>query len=513
MSAFSGSISALCDANAQVLQSCRTLLELNVSAAASGQLHGLGEAVTDLCAFLEAWLERAQSSALQENFGKVRGNLGDIYKIGITFRLVATLTAVNASSSATAMDGFVEELRAVPVQIRSAVDLLLERLTKVDIVVSEAVQTARMGLHALGQSRDSLVDQTDTTAAMMRQSVHSREAMEVLGNTFLGKSQEQTNLLIRGFQYSDFFAQRLDHVAQMLAQEDKFGPPVLLLASRQIHALAEDGRATVHDIEAAMQSQSATADQFIRDFGDQIRLSAEVNASVHEIFKAVMTSRATALPAISRSVSSSRLVLEEINLCNESFAKLVEMSGVMDLAAINARVRASREDRARAAMAFLSGAVTDGARACRDVLTLASSGLEKVARLQNPEMLDKLVLRVDRFSAAFDACQTGLKSSEHRAAQLGATLVEVSGLIDRSRIMLENCQQTAETLQGIVEALFLFAERLAAGAQVPKVWPDLSQIYETYSIQAERDTHDRLIGRQVSQAPPTKAPELDDIFF
>lgn len=513
MSEFSDRISTLCAANDQVAQLCRTLLDLNDAEGASGHLGTLSQVIDELCHYLETWLGRAESTALRENFGRVRADLEDIYKIGIRFRVVATLTAVNATSNTTSMDGFIEELRAVPVQIRAAVDTLLARLAKVDVVVLDAVQTAKIGLNALGTARDQMHGQSDSTAKILLQAARSREEMGSIGTAFLSQSQAQTKVLVRGFQYSDFFAQRLDHVAQMLGREEEFGSAVLLLAARQLSDLAEDGRETVRDIEAALRTQSGTVENFTADFAAQVKLSAAVNTELQGIFQSVMISRDEALPVIAKSVASSRLVLGEIGLCNESFARLVEMSGVMDLAAINARIRASREDRARAAMAFLSGAVTEGASTCRDVLSKSSAGLEKVANLQSADMLDRLVDCVARFSSAFEACQNGLRASEDLAARLSLTLAEVSALIDRSQIMLEECQRTAQSLQGIVQAMAAFSARLASGVAVPKVWPDMAQVYDTYTIQAERDTHDRLIGREISVPEPVKQPELDDIFF
>lgn len=513
MSEFSDRISTLCASNDQVAQLCRTLLDLNGADGASGQLGALGAVIEELCRYLETWLGRAESTALRENFGRVRGDLEDIYKIGIRFRVVATLTAVNATSNTTSMDGFIEELRAVPVQIRAAVDTLLSRLSKVDTVVLDAVRTAKVGLNSLGVARDQLLGQSDSTASILRQAARAREEMGSIGNAFLSQSQAQTKVLVRGFQYSDFFAQRLDHVAQMLGREEEYGPAVLLLAARQLSDLAEDGRETVRDIESALRTQSGTVENFTRNFSEQVKLGAGINAELQGIFQSVMTSRDEALPVIAKSVASSRLVLAEIELCNESFARLVEMSGVMDLAAINARIRASREDRARAAMAFLSGAVTEGASTCRDVLSKSSAGLETVANLQNAEMLDLLVDCVTRFSAAFEACRNGLTASQDLASRLSSTLAEVSGLGERSQILLEECQRTAESLKGIVQSLSAFSARLSAGLVAPKVWPDMTPVYDTYTIQAERDTHDRLIGREILAPEPIKQPELDDIFF
>lgn len=513
LSAFSDSISTLCNCNDRVAELCRRLMEIYASDTTLEQLEDLGGVLGELCQFLETWLARADAGELRQGFAKVRSDLEDIFKIGVRFRVVATLTAINAGANSTAMDGFIEELRAVPTQIRSAVDLLLTRLEKVHVVVEEATETAHVGLAAMLGARDTLTAQSEASQAVFQQITQARQAIDTLGQRFLSESQDQTKVLVRGFQYSDFFAQRLDHVAQMLSWEDELGPSVRLLAARQLTALAAQGQQTVTDMEQALTQQSQASSAFLGGFTAQSKRGAAGNGQLRGIFGTVLTTRDQALPVIAKSVAASRQVLEEIERSTESFATLVTMSGVMDLAAINARVRAAREDKGRAAMAFLSSAVIEGASACREVLAKASAGLAKVAAVQDAQMLDQLVACVARFTAAFDACQQGLTAAEARAADLAVALTEVSDLIGRSETMLQNCLSTAAVLRQIVAELASFGEQVDAGLTAPRAWPDLSRIYDIYTIQDERDEHDRLLGREMTAPPPKPPLELDDIFF
>lgn len=513
MSAFSNSISTLSSETEQLSQLCRRMLELNAADSAMERLQSLGNVIAELCQFLDHWLARTEAGEINENAVKIRRDLVDFNKIGVQFRVVASLTAINASASSTDMQGFIEELRAVPEQIRAAVSMLQFRMSTVDEAVDVALVSARAGLGAMEQARDTLAAHERASETTFRQIAQSRQALEDIGNRFLSQSQQQTKALVRGFQYSDFFAQWLDHIAQMLAYEAELGPAVRLLAARQLAALAQQGEETVQEILSALQRQSASMGQFTRDFAAQSQLGSQGNVALQNLFAAILSSREQALPGISHAVSSSRLVLEEIGLCNHSFEALVALSGVMDLAAINARVRAAREEKSRAAMAFLSGAVMEGARACRMLLAQSSSALTKVAEVQDAAMLDRLVESVERFSAAFDLCQAELTQSEARGQSLAETLAAVSGLIRHLLVMVNECQQTAQSLTQIVQDLQIFGSRLSAGIATPVSWPDMQAIYDSYTIQAERDTHDLLLGRPLSQLPPTRAPAFDDIFF
>ena len=513
MAAFSNSISTLSSETEQLSQLCRRMLEVNAADSALERLQTLGGVIAELCQFLDHWLARTEAGEVSENSIKIRRDLVDFHKIGVQFRVVASLTAINASASTTDMQGFIEELRAVPEQIREAVGMLQFRMATVDEAVDAAVVSARAGLGVMEQARDTLAAHERASKATFRQIVQSRHALEEIGNRFLNQSQEQTKALVRGFQYSDFFAQWLDHIARMLAFEAELGPAVRLLAARQLEALAQQGEETVHEILSALQQQSANMGQFTRDFAAQSQMGSQGNAALQSLFAAILTSREQALPGISTAVTSSRLVLAEISQCNHSFEALVGLSGVMDLAAINARVRAAREEKARAAMAFLSGAVMEGARACRDLLRQSSAALTKVAEVQDVAMLDRLVDCVERFGAAFDLCQTELTQSEARGQSRAGTLEAVSALIGHLQVMVKECQQTAQNLTQIVQELRAFGSRLAAGIATPVSWPDMQAIYDSYTIQAERDTHDLLLGRPLSVPAPAKLPELDDIFF
>jgi len=318
---------------------------------------------------------------------------------------------------------------------------------------------------------------------------------------------------VHGFQYSDFFAQRLDHVAQMLGREAEFGSAVRFLAARQLMSLAEQGRGTVSAIIAALQAQSAGATRFAQDVGNQGRQKDEGNATLQEIFSLVMASRERALPVIAASVTASQQVLDEIGMCHDSFAELVEISGVMDLAAINARLGASRQDVSRVAMSFLSDSVMDGAQFCRDALARSSDRLTQVAAVQDKAMLEQLVAQVARFTEAFDQCQQGLIASQQRSDDVTVMLQQMAQMTGVSDGLLQDCLHTASTLTQIVDRLDSFAADLTKGIAAPAVWPEMAAIYDSYTIAAEREVHDLLIGRPRKVEAATFAPELDDILF
>jgi len=515
MADFSQSISTLCGAIDGISELCRSILNINSGNSALDQVGELGGITDEVCQLLDAWVLRASSEGIRTNFLRVRLDLEDLHKIGMCFRMVSTLTAVNTSGMESAMmAGFIQDLRAMPDKIDSGVDEVLTRLSRVDNVSQTAVTAAKSGLHALGNARTMLADQSTTSREVVQQVLYSQAAIEDLGSRFIETSHAQTKALVTSFQFSDFFSQRLEHIADMLGREREVGPAVLHLAATQLAALTQDGYAIVAQIDNALRAQDRAMTKFETSFRSQSLSADDGNAKQRGIFSSVLTSRERALPAIAEAVSASERVLQEITSCNESFAKLVEMSGVIDVAAMNARIRASRSGNAQRAMAMLSATVIENATTCRETLGGCSKGLEQVAAVQDVGSMANLVSAVNHFSQALDACETGLRLSEERVERLQAYTNEVAHLIRDAGSMLQSCSQTANQVKKVLKNLAEMGQRMTLGLRAPAVWPDMTAIYDTYTMQSERDVHDLLIGRPLAPPPVTNAEmALDDILF
>jgi hypothetical protein len=509
MSAFSENLSRLNTATTDLADRCATLLSLSDSTSSLSDIGELENDISEIVKQLTCWSERADTREIGTQLNSISQALENLRRIVIRFRLIATFAAIDTSGDEkTQIDGFLGELRAVPEQIAICLASVGESFRKVTLAFNASRHRAQQGLIAMDSAQGVLDQQIASLEVIVDAANTTIQAIQTVRRDFIAETQKHANSMITAFQFSDFFAQRLEHIHKMLGFDDLH---IDMLAAAQIGALADDGRAVMSRMDQALNGLERAGGGFQTAYSSLEQETVQSHKKQAEILEIIMHHKDDALTAIDAAQVAALRNLKEITQSQIRFGELRRLSKSIDMAAINARLRSTRLSASQRTMAVLSNAVLESAVGSRAELETCETGLDVVGAVLGEDDASKLSDAIRIFVDRLAGCQDNLKSAHARGAELSKTRDDVTQGITTLQSLINDCRAAS---RGMCDRL---DELAAMGAQLPPStgavdWPDLEHIFETYTMEAERIVHNTLIGR-TQTAVVEAAVELDDIFF
>lgn len=437
---------------------------------------------------------------------------------------LAALIATNArivSSTVAASDGalarFANDVRELLKQAGGSMDQLRDQLRAADdklASVSGPVQAMVTRANELSRTRAELpvLMQKVTGDSTLDKAAQSAGA----GMTDLMGALERA---VSHLQAGDSARQRLEHVRSILEDADNLGgagQQVLeTLAAAQMAAAVE---ALDRAVEATLPELAGIEKPWKETMGLMSALAGSATAQVLKdisVHSSNFTEGLAALETLRTEVGPDMAQIAELYTRGaETAMQVSHLEDRMNLLGINAILVSERcgDD---------GHAMTEVSRQLRSTTVQIGVNTRVIVELST-EQKEKAVLF--QAAEAEDAQET---TENQMIAQLRQDVDALSGAL-ASMGQSFDWRSRRSPVEDVRQSLVYFAKDMADRLSLPPVRnkvvsvPDdrtrqiLDAIREIYTMQAERDLHDRILGVAPAATPPSAAPsedDLDDVFF
>lgn len=499
-------------------------------------LHGIGDDFNRLTQLVdEASAARNGSGALRVACSSLAGQLGTahdaisasdlVHAISDGLDAVETLRRecrqLNAIASMTRVTGYSLNIDAIEDYIVTLRGMIL-RLSSTTMAVQD-------GLTSIGTAVRQATGQLGLAASCARMAIESQRQEQAapdmgqicglagtLAERLRDSTQSNTAVLMTGIQFSDAFAQRLEHIETILSAAET-EPSAAALAAAQISALAMDASEMLTGTRAALEQlgsvgQSA-AESLAGDTGQQAaQLLAGWRAELddgHQIERLVAPALEGAMAAVTNIdsvVTDARDNLETLS------ATALEVS----LATVNAGLLARRSGSAKSAMDVLSTTVRERADACKELNSRCRSSFGRIESHTRTADFSQLVAEADQLSALITRADHDLALASEMFVQLEAmqqAARQSAAVLERA---VDDGLRALSGLPDLIDEIAKWAPRGVAVRLAPHDAAVLAPFAAIYTMDRERETHAGLVG----ETPPlavaatgTSPQSLDDIFF
>lgn len=421
-------------------------------------------------------------------------------------RAVASMTRVaGRSANIDGIEDYIGSLRKMIQRLEDTTVVVHEGLSRINSstrdaasLLGDASQCARA---ALDRQRDAAPEGGDDLLPVM----------SALAARLAASTSRNTGVLMNGIQFSDAFAQRLQHVEAIIdAAGDRPAPAVL--ASAQLRALRADADVLIAETRAALQSLAAdgrsAAQALAGDIGGK---AAGMLAGWHRELDDGRQLDLLVTPALRSAVSAVTAIEVAMEGAARDLATLATTAQEVRLAAINSGLLARRSGNGKTAMAVLSATVQERAHACstlnlrcRDSFAVISQQTTGADFAQLARQADALGIQLARAKADLSRATALLSQLEDLkvAAQAGAADLQ------------RGVEQGLAVLCGLPDLVRQIGSR-AGSTQRPLSDAERAEIdafADLYTMEREREIHAEVAG--IALAPMAAAQQsLDDIFF
>lgn len=486
----------------------------------AGQVDGLdfkqiAELLLSICDQLDGWGSEAVNTDALEQLARSGYALRSLEQQVKQFRLIASLTAIRVAESGTdGMNDFVDEIRAVPEMIQGSVHKVQDAVKGLTRGQAAAQTTSAQAATTLRQSQAHLAEAMAPLETLRPAMTAAKTRIRDGATRFAGEAHGETSELINAFQFSDFWAQRLQHIEAMLLQADALGTPVFAIAAAQLKGLADDGHQVVTQLRNVFARLNGLADRAGQVFQREGTIAKDTLAVLRDALARIMQAHTAARPVIQRSTDTVIDMVAQARAAEASLLSLLELSLVIDLAAVNARVKTSRVGDAQAAFNVLSTSVMETARLCRNRIDDCKAAVTIISQMHGDESAQRMLATTIELESALADCAQALSNIESADANLAASCQEVANLVMAQTKLLGQCgpglAQFA-TLLGDVSALSAsLAKRHHGNLENSAA---LQSIYDSYSMRREREIHNALLGEPIAAAEEIAPATLDDVLF
>ena len=296
--------------------------------------------------------------------------------------------------------------------------------------------------------------------------------------------------LIVALQFSDFAAQRLEHVDTILSRG---GEDVAhrYLAGAQISALAEDASGIGRDLAdslTAIGDRSRDTDGDFHHRRTEAEALFERQAAALEILQHILHQLQ---PTIRHVDDQCVEIASRVAGVLERLGKLEDIGHAINLAAMNARIKASRATTARQELAYIAASVNENASVSRGLIDGGIDGLKTLRHALEGEEFGLVRQRLAHLEQALDAAVGNLATSRAREDELERLGQAMAAASDSLRSLIAVSHTELEGMDDLVIRL-----RELAG-QMPVTAADtsgLAAIEPVYSMPREREVHARVTG-------------------
>ncbi len=491
------------------------LVEISAAAGTDFEYKHVLDTLFDICELLDRWSDQKARSEMASQSSSAFEALEGLQRQVKQFRLVASLTAIEvATSEAVEILDFVSDLRRVPDQIQVSVVEVQKSISGLRSGQMSAQKTASHAATVLRDARVLFQTATAPITTMLPEIQAARDRIKTGSGTFAAGTHRETLGLISAFQFSDSMAQRLEHIADMLSIDMAERWQVEAVAKAQLDALAQDGGAVISDLQAGLNRLRRLTEKAQDIFEGDGGIARELFSAQRSALVLLQDARQTARPAIDSATQTAIDMSAQVKQADESLLDLLDTSKVIDLAAVNARIKSSRATVSHAAFVFLSTSVMQMAETCRRQIQDCKIAMTAIAQSHGEESFQHMITSANTLDSRMSDCEASLGHIEAVDGELNKARKAVTQSVDRLVEVLAACDPFMQRLSQVMAAIAALGRKIpAAGSELPAYSPLLDRVYEMYSMTREREVHDRLLGRATQEPESTKPLELDDVFF
>jgi hypothetical protein len=469
----------------------------------------------------------SQDNSLADAQRQGQSALDGLHRESIKLMAISAITLINSRSiGGVDLGDYVKSLRMMATALQEGAAAVSSGLVRIGQAQDQVAATASTACQTLAQA-DSAIDISQNGQAMQsRQVAEARSAMIQLTVRLAKAVTDDVQVLMVGIQFSDAYAQRIEHICAMMDRLDRTGSPdertaIETLMAAQIWHLAQESDEAVARSCQALERIATMATQVRAAFGSS-RDGTDGAAQSHlqhrrAALDQVVQSSHLIEPAIAAANAAANSVGRDAQAAVSRFADLTRTTEAMTLSAFNAGLITSRGGTARAALSVLALAVHESVDACGRQIKRCQSALKMISTVRADAGTSEIGAAAAEFAARIDACVNSLSETE-------TTLARIARLRDSSSATGETLlAATAATTSEVVYVLDAskdlrdLAHELCdnpAQARINGVLPDqLADIQATYTMDRERVIHDQLFGI-AARAPVTPVAEsVDDFLF
>ncbi len=492
-----------------------SLVEISSAADSAFDDLKVTESLVHICTLLDRWSDERAQAAILNHFSDASEALESLDKQAKMFRSVASLTAIQvAESEAIGILGFVKDLRQVSNRIQLSVVEVRTAMKGLRGGQKDAQKKTFEAAGILREARLGFATATEPVTKMLPKVQAARDRIQRGASTFAAETHREMLELITAFQFSDFIAQRMEHVVAMLAMNSDENGEVEAVAKAQLSALASDGNGVVSGLRAGLGRLERLTDRAQRIFDDDGGVTRQLFTAQRAALALLQAARKVARPAIDSATATALEMSIQVKLVDESLLALRETSNIIDLAAINARLKTSHTRVSQAAFAVLSTSVMQTAQTSRKQIEDCKIAVTEISKAQGGELSRQMITTANTLESRMADCEASLGQTESADAALNEARMAVSQSVEQLVDVLALCGPFVRQLAKIMSDIGALSKEMRQGdAAILANIPLLDRIYDSYTISREREVHDRLMGREQTAAAPAKTLELDDVFF
>ncbi len=468
----------------------------------------LGETSASLArlqALLAEWRQSAGTPAVSLSIREGANALEAIHRQAVQLGAVASMTAMTASSLGTGkLADYVVALKAMASSLNSGATLvdasmrvIIEAQVRAtsDVAEAEAILTDSATTLRAGRVARDEAEMAEKAA---------RETVQQTSLTVRRAAHADMKTLIAAMQFSDAFAQRMDHVGQILALvrerslAESAREVVLRLAAAQTGAIADDGADTRAEARAALTAMAAMGREALPHFGARESDGAgrALIVAREGALRAVMASLDVVRPSVKAAHDEADRARQAVDSAAERFGELQHTAGAISLSAINATLLTERSGTARAALGVLAGAVRESAQACEKDIRVCKAALGALGAVHDPQRVEQVALAAASFAASVERCADLLLATESQLSRMAEIRTLVGEAVSALVATSDAACAELDAMDALDDALRALAAEIAgAGDADGPADPDqetMAEIFATYTMARERDIHTAL---------------------
>lgn len=489
---------------------CLTILVNEVEAARAGS-----GALQTACASLAEHLSTAHSAIGSNDL--TRAIADGLDAVETLQRECRQLSAIASMTRVTGHSVKIDAIEDYIVSLRG----MIKRLAATTFAVQDGLGSIGFAVrHAIGQlgEASSRAHAANGDRALRIEAPENDDiggSVRDLAEQLQMTTQSNTGILMTGIQFSDAFAQRLDH-AETVLQAGKTEHAANLLAAAQIAALTTDAMEMLTATRDALEKLGNVGQAAVESLaGDTGERTTELLAVWQEELDEGNKIERLVAPALEAAMDSVKNIDTAISSSRQNLQTLSETALEVSLATVNAGLLAMRSGTAKAAMNVLSTTVRERAHACSDLKTRC---LNNFARIDTHTQ-----------NADFGQLATEAEQLRNLIMRADADLKLASEMFARLETMQRTAEKSAQTLQNAVaEGLQVLSEIPDYITQITCHMPSLRQVelsmddiaalarFELlYTMDSEREVHAKLTGVPLASSVTAagEAQSMDDIFF
>lgn len=422
---------------------------------------------------------------------------------------IASMTRVTGHSvKIDAIEDYIVSLRGMIQRLASSTLAVQDGLGSIGNAVRHAIGQlgeASSRAHAANTDRTERMD----APAMDDIGVTVRDLSEQLKVT----TQSNTGVLMTGIQFSDAFAQRLDHAETILhAAQDEYS--FNLLAAAQITALTADAMDMLTATQRALEKLGFVGQTAVESLaGDTGERTTELLAVWRaELDESNKVERHVA-PALEAAMKAVKNIDAAIGASRQNLQTLSETALEVSLATVNAGLLAMRSGTAKSAMNVLSTTVRERAHACSELKSRCLNNFAKIdTHTQNADF-NQLAAEAEQLRNLIICADADLKLASEMFARLKAMqrTAETSAMTLQTAV--EEGLKVLTEIPDYITRITSYIPNVRSGELTPDEIAAFARFETLYTMDSEREVHTRLTGVPLVSLETQASQSMDDIFF